>query len=78
MTIFSLLDANADLYLERSEVPRLAPELFDPADADHDGKLSGFEYNQASFVRYEALDVDVDDAVTFAEFQQYRRGLTSD
>ena len=58
MAIFSLLDANADLFLERSEVPRLAAELFDAADADKDGKLSGFEYNQAVFVRYETLDVD--------------------
>jgi hypothetical protein len=76
MVFFYLLDADYDLYLERREVPGMSKEAFDAADLDGDGRLSGFEFNQAAFSQFESADLDHDGVVTFAEFQQYRRSFS--
>jgi EF-hand domain pair len=75
MAVFYVLDANADIELERDEVPGLSTELFDAADQNKDGRLSGYEFNQADFVTFEAADADGDQLVTLSEFRMYRLRL---
>ena len=58
MVLFYLLDADNDIYLERGEVPGMSQEAFAAADLDHDGRLSGFEFNQATFTQFETADRD--------------------
>jgi hypothetical protein len=56
--LFYLLDADNDIYLERGEVPGMSQEAYAAADLDHDGRLSGFEFNQATFTQFETADRD--------------------
>ena len=72
MAIFYLLDNNNDIYLERSEMPGMSDTAFDVADIEQDGRLSGFEFNQASFAQFGTADLDRDGTVTFAEFERFR------
>ena len=75
MTVFYVLDRDRDLFLIPAEVPGLASSEFAAADADHDGRLSGYEFNQAEFVQIESADEDGSKTVTLAEFQSYRARL---
>jgi hypothetical protein len=75
MMVFYILDRNGDLFLLPAEVPGLAPSEFAAADADHDGRLSGYEFNQAAFAQIEFADEDSSRTVTLAEFQSYRARL---
>jgi EF hand domain-containing protein len=52
MVLFYLLDADNDIYLERGEVPGMSEDAFAAADLDGDGRLSGFEFNQATFTQF--------------------------
>jgi EF hand/EF-hand domain pair len=53
----------------------VTPEAFADADLDGDGELSGAEFVQASFTRFEAIDANSDQKITFEELrtlvQQY-------
>ncbi len=76
MALFYLLDADNDIYLERREVPGMVEDAFAAADLDHDGRLSGFEFNQATFTQFETADRDRAGAVTFEQFEQYRQRIS--
>ena len=56
MAVFFIRDANRDLKLSKDELPGLSPELFAAADLNHDGFLSGYEFNQAEFTQFGAAD----------------------
>ena len=75
MMVFYILDRDRDLFLVPAEVPGLAPSEFAAADADQDGRLSGYEFNQAAFAQIEFADEDGSRTVTLAEFQSYRARL---
>ena len=53
-------------------MPGTSDTAFDAADVDRDGRLSGFEFNQASFAQFGTADLDRDGTVTFAEFERFR------
>src|SRR5512144_1898239 len=44
MMVFYILDRDRDLLLVPAEVPVLASSEFTAADADRDGRLSGYEF----------------------------------
>lgn len=71
MAIFYVRDENHDLQLGRDELPKLGREPFGDADLDEDGSLSGYEFNQATFSRFEHADADDDGAVSAGEFRTY-------
>jgi hypothetical protein len=48
-------------------------QTFAAADLEQDGRLSGFEFNQATFAQFETSDADRDGRVTSAEFERFRR-----
>ena len=75
MMIFYILDSDRDLFLVPAEVPGLASSEFAAADSDQDGRLSGYEFNQAEIVQIEFADKDNSRRVTLAEFQAYRTRL---
>ena len=75
MMIFYILDSDRDLFLVPAEVPGLASSEFAAADSDQDGRLSGYEFNQAEIVQIEFADEDNSRTVTLAEFQSYRTRL---
>ncbi len=75
MMIFYILDTDRDLFLVAAEVPGLASSEFAAADSDQDGRLSGYEFNQAEIVQIEFADKDNSRRVTLAEFQAYRTRL---
>ncbi len=75
MMVFYILDRDRDLFLVPAEVPGLASSEFAAADLDQDGRLSGYEFNQAAFVQIEFADEDGSRTVTLAEFQSYRARL---
>jgi hypothetical protein len=54
----------------------MSQEAFAAADLDHDGRLSGFEFNQAMFTQFETADRDRAGAVTFEQFEQYRKRIS--
>jgi Ca2+-binding EF-hand superfamily protein len=68
MAVFFIRDANRDLKLSKDELPGLRPELFDAADLNGDGFLSGYEFNQAKFTQFAAADVDKAGSITEDEF----------
>lgn len=76
MAIFYLLDANNDIYLERSEVTGMSNPAFSAADIEQDGRLSGFEFNQAIFAQFGTADLDGDGTVTFTEFERFRGDIS--
>jgi len=49
-------------------VPGLNKEAFDAADLNGDGFLSGYEFNQAPFLKFDAVDLDNAGSVTEDEF----------
>ena len=46
------------------QLPLLSAEAFRAADTNRDGVLSGYEFNQAGFARFEALDQNGDGFIT--------------
>lgn len=75
MAVFFIRDANRDLKLGRDELPGLSPELFDAADLNGDGFLSGYEFNQAAFTQFAAADVDKAGTITEDEFLAFLERL---
>ena len=76
MALFYLLDADNNIFLERREVPGMSEDAFAAADVDHDGRLSGFEFNQAPFAQFETADRGHAGVVTFEQFEQYRKRIS--
>ncbi len=75
MAVFFIRDANRDLKLSRDELPGLKPELFDAADLNGDGFLSGYEFNQAEFTQFGTADVDKAGTITEDEFVAFLKRL---
>jgi|APTNR8051073442_1049403.scaffolds.fasta_scaffold05360_1 hypothetical protein len=84
MAVFFILDTQGtdpvmggagDGQLTRAEVPNLREDLFRAADANRDGMISAFEFNQASFTRYDAVTKQTPRCVTLAEFTAYLQTL---
>jgi EF hand len=71
MALFYLFDDDRDLYLSRSELPRMAPKVFNAADTDGDGRMSGYEFNQAAFAQFDAVDRDSNEIITLEEFKAH-------
>ncbi len=71
MFVFYARDANQNYMLTREEIPGIADSVFEAADTDGDGLMSGFEYNQAEFTQFEAVDGDVNQDVNFDEFVMF-------
>jgi Ca2+-binding EF-hand superfamily protein len=68
MFVFYARDANQNYMLTREEIPGIADSVFEAADTNHDGLMSGFEFNQAKFTQFETVDGDANQAVNFDEF----------
>jgi peptidoglycan hydrolase CwlO-like protein len=70
VSLFVLVDANADNYLTLDET-LLTPEAFEGFDADGDGKISPSELaDRGSFDR---MDSDGDGSITFEEYAKFLR-----
>ena len=66
----SLIDVNQDGYVTIDET-LLSPDLFKQFDSDGDGKISSFEFVDAS--TFTAIDANRDDFVTFEEYVHFLR-----
>ena len=75
MAVFFIRDANRDLKLGKDELPGLNQALFDAADLNGDGFLSGYEFNQAAFTQFKAADVDKAGTITEEEFLAFLKRL---
>jgi hypothetical protein len=77
--IFSraISDRRPDQGVSPEEI-NITSEAFAAADLNDDGKLSGGEFVQAPFTRFEAIDANSDQKITFEELrdflQRYRPG----
>lgn len=88
MAVFFILDAEGtdpvtgavggDGQLTRAEVPNLREDVFRVADVDRDGTISAFEFNQASFTRFESIPKQHQNCLTLVEFTTYVQGLRND
>jgi Ca2+-binding EF-hand superfamily protein len=66
--IFYHNDSDKDGYLDRAEVRKIQEEMvFDPADADHDGKLTMAEYIDHRFEAFRRVDVNSDGLLSVEE-----------
>jgi Ca2+-binding EF-hand superfamily protein len=73
MLVFSVLDANQDLKLTPSEIPAFSAEDFARMDADSNGELSPFEFNQAANEEMFVLfDRNRDGVITLDEMRAFR------
>lgn len=70
-----LMGGRGDSMLTRAEVPRLSEQAFAAADRDGDGRISDFEFNQAPFVRYEAVARETPGCLSSPQFTRYVEGL---
>lgn len=75
MIVFYLLDRNSDIHLTPNEVPRMADSEVAAIDANGDGRISGYEFNQATVLQFESADKDANGTVTLEEFKAFREGL---
>jgi hypothetical protein len=64
--------AGADQLLRPQDV-RLTAEVFGQADINDDGLLSGAEFIQAPFMKFESFDADSDGTITLEEFADASR-----
>jgi Ca2+-binding EF-hand superfamily protein len=64
--------AGAEQALRPNDV-RLTVEAFDQADINGDGLLSGAEFIQAPFMKFESFDADSDGTITLEEFADASR-----
>jgi Ca2+-binding EF-hand superfamily protein len=69
--------AGAEQALRPNDV-RLTVEAFDQADINGDGLLSGAEFIQAPFMKFESFDADTDGAITLEEFAAVARRVVVD
>lgn len=70
MEIFYIRDIEKDINLSIEET-NLTPEAFRGADADGDGKLSGYEFIRASFTQFDSADGNTDGLISREEFQAF-------
>ena len=70
VSLFGMVDANADNYLTPDEA-LLSPEAFRTIDSDGDGKISSLEV--ADRRSFSAMDIDGDEFVTFDEYAKFLR-----
>jgi hypothetical protein len=85
MAVFFVLDtqgsdpitpgSGGDGQLTRAEAPDLREDLFRAADANRDGMISGFEFNQATFTHDDAVPRQTPGCITLPEFTAYVRSL---
>lgn len=73
MTIFYILDRDGDLFPGPGGGPGRG--VVGQADEDNDGRLSGYEFNQAEVMQIEWADTDGSKTATPAELQAYRASL---
>lgn len=66
----ALTDLDRDQRLNPGEI-NLTPDAFADADLDGDRKLSGAEFVQARFMRFEAIDANGDQEITADEFRTF-------
>ncbi len=64
-----------DEYLTPGEVPLLSTELFIDADLDRDGRISGYEFNQASWTQFEAANPGIVDCLDITVFRRFFQSL---
>lgn len=64
---FSAPDRNGDNSLGRDEV-RFSPEEFNAVDRDGDGKISGLEFLESPYGRFETYDRDENGTIVLEEF----------
>jgi Ca2+-binding EF-hand superfamily protein len=72
--VISVLDRNQNDHLDRDEV-KVSDENFQTADQDGDGMISGFEFVESPFGKFEAFDADGDGVITLEEFRAYVEDL---
>jgi peptidoglycan hydrolase CwlO-like protein len=70
VSLFGMVDANADDYLTPDET-LLSPEAFRTIDSDGDGKISSLE--MADRQSFSAMDTDGDEFITFDEYAKFLR-----
>ena len=75
--IFYIRDLNENIKLEPGEI-RLSPDAFAEADTDSDGLLSGVEFLDAPFARFEAADANTDHGITWQEFERFTNQFVVD
>jgi Ca2+-binding EF-hand superfamily protein len=51
----------------------VTPQVFNQADLNGDGKLSGAEFVQARFTQFDSVDANGDQKITSEEFQAFAR-----
>ena len=64
------LDRNSNDHLDPDEV-KMSAENFAAIDTDGDGKISGFEFVESPFGKFESFDEDGDGLVTREAFEAY-------
>lgn len=71
----AVFGVQGDDELSRDEIPGISEELFNEADLDRNGAISGYEFNQASWTRYEAANPGIADCLDLAIFTRFHNGL---
>jgi Ca2+-binding EF-hand superfamily protein len=71
----AVVGVRGDELLSRSEIPGISEELFLQADIDKDGRLSGYEFNQASWTRFEAANPGIVDCLDIHVFSRFLQSL---
>ncbi len=66
-----------DEHLTPGEVPSLSIEVFIDADLDRDGRLSGYEFNQAAWAQFEAANPGIVDCLDITTFTRFLQSLRS-
>jgi Ca2+-binding EF-hand superfamily protein len=72
------LQAAGDTSSLRLEESRLTPDAFADADTDGNGVLSGSEWIEARFARFEVYDADGDQAISLEELESGMRAHLSE
>jgi hypothetical protein len=71
----AIIGQRGDEELTHTEVPGLSQEAFDAADLDKNGKISGYEFNQAPWAQYEAANPSGVGCLDLAMFTKFLNSL---